>query len=222
MNNQWYNENENRMYPVSELVSGTDDSGANLLTGILCDLSVAGPVNLLTGAYLSMLVLTPDMLSISIASPAGGLVVGTWPRPVTPYEPYALEPVAGGTTGYAVFGMLAADLPTGRYMFSGPTQSGLDQRALRMLEAASVGSVARYGSAATKLKGIVQLQISQNLTWRYEGGVIKLGLVDKVQSDFVGPCDKSGVLDQCGLPPLRTMNGVQGDVNGVITLEVRS
>jgi hypothetical protein len=236
--NEWFNENENRMYPLAEYATGIANSGAAMPFGLVCDLVVTGPVNLLynagtqaAGAYVSMLTITPVMVSISIASHMGGLVAGSWKRPITPYQPMALQPVATGVSGYVVFGMMSEDLQSARYLFSGPGQSALDMKSMRMLEPAAVTSVCRYGSPAQKLVGTVKLEFSPDLVWNYQppgidpdypDGIIQVGLAANKQSAYVGPCDKTGILDQCGIPPIRTINGVQGDSNGIITIEVRN
>ena len=70
---QWYNENEGRSYPIDEFTT-QDDSSQLLPSNLIVDLSItADPIY--TNIYLSYIKVTSNVVSVSIASDTGGLLV---------------------------------------------------------------------------------------------------------------------------------------------------
>jgi len=218
----WLNQNELRRYPLREDSAATPVSGEFPPDGLVCDLSMTVPVAYRDIVCLRQFSVTDRLVSISLAT-AGtnvGLAVGSWPRPVEPYKPYTLTSIAAGVSGYVVFGIAAADMAATAGLFSPADPLLLDQRAVLPVESAQVTKFSKYGGSSAYLTGLVRLLAGDNIMISASGSVISIGLVPGARTDLVGPCDQHGAFDGCGGVPMRSINGVPGDVNGKITLEV--
>ncbi len=215
--NEWYNENELRSYPVVEDSSQTDVDGKALGFGLIADLAVSVPRDLGDDVYLSLIAITPALVSVSIASPAGGMLVGTYAQPVVPHVPLSLTPIVDDVSGFVVFGSDILDV-TGTFKFD-EDATPLEVRAVRQIDRLPVTAI-RQLATPTELEGIVDIVVSSNMAVRADGQQIIFSLIDEFREDFVGPCDKQGTLAGCGKPPIRLINNVGPDSEGKITIEV--
>lgn len=219
---EYYNENEFRSYPIYENTSRASiEDNIILSDNLLVDLAIVCPENL-TDFYLSSLVITPMLVSVSIAHSTGGLLVGTFTRPIVVYKPYALTPIQAMSSGYIVFGSGINNIVNYRFISNSTERSGLDPKTIKQIMTPVVMSLSRYQSLSKGLRGIVNLEPGPNVTIRFHEGKIKVGLIDGVRSSFVNPCDKKAIFTECGSPPIRTINGVGPDENGAITIEVKN
>lgn len=217
-----YSGNEMRAYPVYEGATQMAADGTGLPQDMIVDLALTVPRALLSSLYISALTVTPGIVSLAIASSSGGVFAGTFAQPVSPYRPYALTPIIGMASGHVVFGKgvtrTAAEL---RFLSTSLVTSGVDIRTVHPIESDVVLSIGRHLSLEQlKLKGIVKLETRDNVTIRYDGGKLLLGLTELNRYSFVGPCDRQAIFENCGGPPIRTINGVGPDENGAITIEV--
>jgi hypothetical protein len=220
---EFYNENEMMAYPLSGSTTQQGTDGAALPFSMLADLRMTVPRSLAGQLYVSAFTLTPFIVSVAIASPAGGVFAGTYARPVNPYAPYPLSPMLDMASGYVVFGGGILEQSDFRFMASGAAVSALDIKTTTPVEAAIVMSLGRYLSANDAgLQGVVKLQAGADVTIRYDNGRLKVGLKDTAMLKYVNPCDQQAVFNNCGGPPIRTINGVSPDSNGAITLEVNN
>ena len=222
--NELYNENEMRAYPLYENATQLCD-GARLPFGILAGMSLTVPRSTASSLYLASVAVSPALVSLSVACASGGVFAGAYRQPIIPYRPYALVPMLGTASGYVVFGTGALPSLAELYHFTSvsKTVSGLDPRVIHPIETAGVTSLGRYRTPESgALTGIVRLVPGSNMTIRWSGSAIVLGLVSDVKNNFVNPCDRQAIYDNCGGPPIRTINGVQPDIQGVLTLEVNN
>lgn len=219
---EWFNMNENRAYPIAEDATGTDNDGKQMPYALIADLGLTVPEDLLGEAFLRQLTITPTMISVSIAYSGGGLAVGTFAQPVIPHKAYMLTPVKDGVSGFIVFGHAATYITDPvSYTNDSKDQSAIEGNALSPIDGPGVTSFQRLnGDPENSLEGIIRIVPGSNITLDHDGNTIKIGLIDSVQTEFVGPCDKFAIFDACGGIPIRTINGVAGDENGIITLEV--
>lgn len=211
---EWLNENEGRSYPF------VDAGKQGIPDELVVDLIVSGPADDLVGAYLSSLVVRNNLISLSIAGPSGGLLVFTAASP-TPYAPLGMTPVRNGIGGYVSFG---AGMEAGTLLLERRDMSFdpvmVDPGCLRALDARTVTSIGKSGVRdEDSLRGIVNLEVSPNMTISHQDNVVTLGLREESRREFVSKCDKSAVFDECGRPPIRNISGVSPNEDGVIWLE---
>jgi hypothetical protein len=105
-------------------------------------------------------------------------------------------------------------------LFSASDPLLVDERATLPLESSLVTTVSKYGGDSTSLTGLIKIIAGDKVMVSSTGSTVNLGLTPGARSELVGPCDQSGAFDGCGGVPMRSINGVPGDANGKITLEV--
>jgi len=218
---EWYNENEGRAYPIREDAPRLDVAGRKLPDDILADLAISVPVSVLDTIYVSSVALSYSLVSVLVGTATEGLLVGAYPRPVPLYTPLPLVPLGADVSGFVVFGAGAEQFPDA-YRFATAAQTPLEARALRVFDTLPVKAVGKVGVEAL-LQGVIQLQFAGGAEWRYDAGTntIYIGLQEAVRGDFVGPCARANSIDGCGIPPIRSINGVTADSNGAIFIEVQ-
>lgn len=217
----WYNENEGRAYPIREDAPRLDELGRKLPDNLLVDLAASIPNTVLDTVYVSSLALSSRLVSVIIGTASEGLLAGTYVRPVPTYTPLPLVPLAGDVSGFVVFGSGIAGQDI-NYRFASAAQTPLEIRALRVFDALPVEAIGKIG-VADLLDGIIQLEFGTNVEWRFDVGsnTIYIGLQESVRDDFIGPCARAKSIAGCGIPPIRSINGVTADVNGAIFIEVQ-
>lgn len=212
---EFYNSNEMRSYPLRENCRQTE-----LPTDVIVDLMTTVPASQ-SSVFVSSVVITPALVSVALATAAGGVFAVTIAQPVKAYRPYALAPLIPMASGHIVFGS-GVSRPL-RFTSTSQERSAVDSRTLHVIDSNVVMSIGRHLSPdELKLKGVVKLLAGDNVTIRFADGRLKIGLTDLNRMLFVGPCDRQAIADNCGGPPIRTINGVQPDSQGTITLEVNN
>jgi len=218
---QWYNENEGRAYPVDEQATRLDDAGQRLPDDILVDLSIMVPPTHV-GAFVSSVRLSSTSVTIGISSPAGALLSGVFLRQdLQAYRAYGLTPVVPDVSGWVAFGSRNPSAAE-HYRFSGPQQSGLDARATRVVASVPVIKFLRLG-------GHAEQSADQIVNWASSSSVVVqrdpvatnkllLKLTPDAQVSVLGPCNAVAVRSACGVTPIRSINGVCADEDGIITL----
>jgi len=217
---QGYNENEGRSYPVSEMATKVDDAGKLLPDDILVDMGLMiDPAH--TDVYLSSLRITPKFVTLGISSSVSGLLVGTYAiTDVQAYKAYPLTAVVDNVSGWVVFGEHKATT-TETYAFSIPTQSRIELRAVKQIEALPVTSLSKLYGSDVKLQGIVKLRGGSGITLTKDpiySNRIRVNLDTAVGHNLVSPCNTPASRKLCGNTPFRTINGVPADEYGKITV----
>ena len=218
---EWLNENVSRAYPITEGATQVAVTGEQLPFDVIADLSVVAPRDESTSAFISMITITDNLVSISVAATASGLLVGTFPNSGLVGTVQSLSPVIDNASGFVTFGR-GIDTIRGSFIFTDAAAAGLDTRAVRAFDPLPVTSIAKLnGSELQKLTGIIALLEGPNIDIFEDGGNIIVELEEDIRDDFVGPCDRQAVFTTCGRPPLREINGVGPDVaDGKIIIEV--
>jgi hypothetical protein len=212
----WYNENEGRAYPIREDATLTSTNGDILPSDILADLCIAVPPEH-SDAFIGSVRITPSIVSISIRSTLSGLLLGTFNRnDLRPFSSYALTPVIPDVSGRVVFGTHRS-VTTEDYRFTAAAQTGLEQRAVKIIEALPVHRLLRYGgSTASYADGLVRLVAGNGI--EFDKDLVNNKIIVKLtagsQAIFVSPC----TAEPCGVQPVRRIAGVCPDENGRITL----
>jgi len=218
---QWYNENEGRAYPIREEATRRTITGLILPNDLIVDANVMVPP-VYTDLYFSSIRVTPSTISVGISCASGGLLIGTFPR--TTYRPYvamALTSIVEDATGWIVLGKhQATDLED--YRFNGYLQSGLETRVIRIVDRLPVRSLIRLGgNPLDYLGGVIRVVAGAGIRVEKDPGdpqKIIVKLTPEAAQAMSGPCNESASEDACGVPPLRSINGVCPDANGKITL----
>lgn len=222
MNTEWYNTNEHRKYPLASHVSTKDNDGDILPDSLIADLAVVynDAVPAEGGAYLSSLIIGPELVTISVSLGNAVLVSESFTKPVPIRKGLPLKANSISASGYVVFGIDINDA-TGNYRFNDATQSALDPKAARKFSALPITSLSVEGDSEEPLTDIVSLIAGSSIDIVHEGNnVVKLSLKPADRQVFLGPCDNAVSPDGCGPAPLRKINGVGPDNNGNLFIEV--
>jgi hypothetical protein len=216
----WYNENEGRAYPMREDSPRIDALGRKLPDDIIADASIVTPDGLEDDVFLLTVSLTPALVTLVIGTATQGLLVGTFPKPLTLYRPLPLDPLTDNVSGFVVLGHGAAAYQ-GTYSFNDAASTPFAVKALHTFDALPIPFIGKIGSPA-QILDLIEIQTNGNVQVRYDSGTntIYLSLIESVRDAFVGPCAKGDSISGCGIPPIRSINGVTADGNGAITLEV--
>jgi hypothetical protein len=214
---QWYNENEGRQYPLASTATQISDAGIPLPTDILADLAVMVPT-LYTGVRIGSLRLTANMVTVSIVSDQGGLLIGTHLLQTTePYRAYPLTALQTNCSGWVVYG----NHPTQTvedYRFATALQSALEQRAIRYCDPPLVSDIVRKGNTTDQAAtGVIRLTAGTGVTITrdpVDPHNIIVRLNPDMKAKLSGPCNQNA----SSLPPIRRLNGVAADETGTITL----
>lgn len=248
-NNHWYNLNEQRYYPLDDVASAMSDQGQLLPSALIVDLRLRWPIELGKYAFLSAVSLTSQLVTVLIEvtdtldnSPASSTLIAgvTLPRAeLTLNRTYSLQSFHAGAGGFIVIGN--DQLPPYSGRFSSPNQSLLTPRAARPSRRPPILSLG-LENAATALTGLVNLvavsplkisRETRTISGKETDNVLVFslfqpaaeianvgGVARSVFSEFAGPCGKRVGSRTCGDPqPIESINGVQPDCNGVITLD---
>ena len=222
MSLNWYDENEGRSYPLAEFSTQEDQEGRELPTDLVVDLTMSLPEEYLDSVRVAAVGVRGGVPSITVAAKVGGedVTLLSATQRVSPYEPLALNPLVNDVAGLVVFGngiLHVGDL----YLFDEVGQSGVALRAVRGTRSPAVTSIAVEGHE--KIVDVLTLLAGDNLEIAADpdnDNRILLSLLPRARANFVGPCDRTAEsVSGCGLPPLRTINGVGPDGDGIITVE---
>jgi hypothetical protein len=221
---EWYNENGGRGYPIAEEATRVDDNGRRMPDDILVDMGILVPPEH-KDLYVSSVRITRRTLSIGVSSPVSGVLIGTYARSdIAPLRAFPLTSVTDDVAGWVVFGnhFLRPTVVDAYHRFSAPSQSGLEQRVMRLVESLPVTSLQRYGGQSTRtVDKVVELRAGGALIverHETEEDTIVIRLAPGAGTRFAGPCLVDAVKEKCGVPPMRSINGVCPDEDGKITV----
>ena len=198
-----------------------DDAGIQLPDSLLVDLGILVPQGL-TGVQVSSMYVSAALISVSIACDQGGLLTATFLRTnIIPYRAYPLNPVVPNASGWVVFGSVPENY-TRYHHFSTAAQALLEMRAVRVVSPPGVSSFQRSDGDGTQIAtNIVALRGNDAVTIKrdpYDSQNILIGLSPGYQARFAAPCTIAAESSSCGVPPVRSINNVKPDENGIITI----
>lgn len=245
-NNNWYNLNEQRDYPVDDTASAISDSDLRLPSSLVTDLRLRWPVELGRYAFISAAAVTPGIVTVMIevsetpnnTPNTATLIAGISVPKVELLQgrTYVLETFQDKVGGFIVFGSGTEENYSGK--FSSPEQTLLTARAARAIRQPPIPSI-RTSQSAAKLTGLINLTAAEPLFLSKETRVIdgvefdnvivfklqerpNTDAQDSVFSEFAGDCGKRTGSRSCTDPqPVETINGVQPDCDGIITLDFK-
>lgn len=223
VNPEWHNENALRAYPLA------DDCPASavLPPWLLADLRVTADRRY-TRVFLSSAYVSPALVSIGISGQEGdaapvGLLVRTVTRDeLEPGRAYALERVDGKACGTVVFGTIPSDAAGFKLNF-GATEATFAEAAVLRAAAPGVEALvdAEHGLRAS---GIIDL--SGNAEFRTardpaDPQTVIITLDDLYRDLTTSVCSSAPSFERCGMTPVKSINGVAPDADGLLTLRFR-
>lgn len=167
-NQDFFDLNESRPWPLSDEATGVDDDGKRLPSRFIADLHLSFPLSAGRRAMLSAVTITRKIATVTIlatekpSSTAGfvPLAAVSIAKPIDAHRMYPLEALFPGAGGWIVFGSTAADENDDAEEYSGrfltPAQSILLPSTARAYESLPIVDMARLGNF-TKLTGLVRL-----------------------------------------------------------------
>lgn len=249
INKGWYNQNENRSYPVDESATGKGTGDLRIPNSILSAVKISYPVSRGKFAYISSIGVTKHRASITFSasdnwdgsdsSPLG--VVAITASEFVDHQSFEIEGQSTGVAGWVVFGSEVFGGLEYTSRFSGPSQSHLVPRAYRAYKDFPVSSVSRSGldlmSGLVNLVGTSPVEVvsGKRLLDGEETDVIVIQLEQgRTSSDqgatsrpapmqsFIGKCEKRVESLNCGgIDPIYSVNSVSSNCNGNINIEFR-
>lgn len=239
-NNDWYNLNAQRPWPLDDTATLVDDAGQRLPHELLADLQLRWPETYGERAWLSALTVSPYLVTAVFLAASGSyqpLATLRATRPLTAGRHYDLEPLAAGVGGWIVLGAGCERITTTQtYRFTAPSQSLLQLRSAHYYRALPVHSLGKL-HAAQALVDLVRLQGGNDVevvreTREIHGvlrdvAVIRLaddltaGFTRNLLEEYSGPCGRRPESRNCGTPePIEYVNNVAPDCCGLLTLEI--
>jgi hypothetical protein len=232
------NLNDIRAYPLADTASRRADDGSVLPESVLNDCHVWWPDTYGDVGFVSSVTVSPNLVTLTIAAydstttEVTVLAAVQMPRPVVPYHSYALEAMQLGVGGWAAPGRIPESMTgVNTWLFSDFSAARLLPRLAQAYPTGGVTSLGKDDSNEV-LTGRVRLMAGSNLTveegYRYVNGLftrcIVFGLneaqLPELYELFAGPCGKRPESGTCDRDPIRTINRVEPDCNGLLYLEV--
>lgn len=238
-NQNWYNLQSTRRYPLDEVSTGYDDAGQLIRDDILVDCHILFPQTLGACLYVQGITVSAGIVSVvfgvtSIAGALSGEAVAyvSVPQPVRPNINYDIVGLKPGVNGWVTFGN-GVDVPfSGRYSTS--VQTAVLPRCARAYKPLPVTSLAKQG-VADVLDGLIKITGQSPVTAtketitvnnvEYPALVLRLNKQENVDgfnpfSAYLGPCAQRPESGTCGKPGITSINGIEPDCHGNINIAV--
>lgn len=238
-NQNWYDLQEGRRYPLDDRGTGVDDAGELIRDNILVDCHIKFPAEYGNYPYVSGLTVTGAIVTavISAAENEEGdnskiLCAVSVPKPITLSRNYAVTPIATGVAGWVAFGSGCAENFSGKY--STPKQTLIALRNARPYRQMPVQSLGKFG-LPDALQDIININAAAPVIAEYadveiEGKQTKAvvfslrGQFDDTEDqplrEFLGPCGARPESGTCPKEPILTINGIKPDCAGNININV--
>jgi len=222
---QWYNENEGRSYPLAEAATKLTDNGQLLPNDIIVDMGLMLRPDYPT-AYLSYLRITSHIVTVGVCYGARRcLFLGTYARSsIIAYKAYPLIPsmIVDDISGWIAFGSHTAT-SIENYAFSSMTQSAIERRAITIIDRVPVSRLTRYnGTIDQWVNKTVRLVAGSGVSIRLDplnSQRILIGMTDDLANAMCNKCNQGANESSCGTAPMRCIDGVCPDANGLLTIE---
>lgn len=237
-NQNFYNLQESRRYPLDDTATGTDDDGARLQDNILVDCYLRFPEAAGKFAYVGGITVTANLVTVTFlaadapdASPTSftPLAAVTLVKPVVEGRQYPVEALYPGTGGWVTFGGGILEAFVAR--FSSPQQALVAHRCARWYRTLPIPSIGKL-FRATALTGLVTIKGGTDVAVVKETveieGLEREALVFRLTqeiparntlAEFVGPCSTRPESNNCEKPGVEFVNDVGPDCAGNLEIE---
>ena len=235
-NQNFYNLNSVRSYPLDDRATRIGDNGERLPNNIIVDASVRFPAHLGEYAYVSSLAVTKTLVTATLlacpdidssSATFTPLAAVTARKPLQSGRHYALDALYPGVGGWIVFGDVDEEFSV---RFSTPRQSLLLPRCARPYRKLPVETVRKLG-VASSLTGVVTIKGGSDIEVvadeRRIDGVNRKVIVVRLNSFsgrrnvldvYKGPCGQRPESENCDKPGVEFLNTVRPDCNGNIDI----
>lgn len=234
-NQNWYDLQATRRYPLDDKSTGVDDAGAFIRDSVLVDCHIRFPDTLGLYAYIQGITVAPALVTIVFGvgnhpedTNGPSIAALSLPRTSAQNVNYELTPLQPGVAGWAVLGAGITEEFVGRY--TTPQQTLISQRCARAYRTLPVTSLGKI-NVATSLQGIVAVTGQSPVTAKAEKVTVNGAEVDAIVfrlegelqtfnplQVFQGPCGQRPESGTCPKPPIETINGVSPDCDGNINI----
>lgn len=240
-NQNWYDLQASRRYPLDERSTGLDDAGQFIHDDILVDCHIRFPEPLGQYMFVQGITVSPNIVTVvfgvavDLADTAPTSVAAiSLPRNTPQNVNHSVVPLVAGVAGWIAFGPGLDEEFVGRY--STPLQTLISQRCARPYRPLPISSLGKL-NVATSLTGIVTLSAQNPVTATYIPKTAANALtventpVDSILfqlegetqafnplKEFLGTCGQRPESGTCPRPPIATINGISPDCNGNIDL----
>jgi hypothetical protein len=235
-NQNWYDLQSGRRYPLDDRSTGVDDAGSPIEDDVLADCHLRFPSTLGAHAFVQGITVTPALVTVifgvaetledtegpSIAAlsvPRATLAAGV---------NYTVRPLVPGVAGWVAFSQGIHESFVGRY--STPIQTLIAPRCARPYTPLPIPTLGKQ-NLATSLEGLVTLLGVPPVEAFYDEVTIEgnparaivFRLLTEFNGDnpletFLGACGERPESGTCPKPPIETINGVSPDCDGNINL----
>lgn len=235
-NQNWYDLQASRRYPLDEISTGVDDAGELLRDSILVDCHFRFPSTLGAYAFVQGITVTATLVTVVIgvaetidAAASTSVAVLNLPRAsIAQSVHYPVRPLIAGVAGWFVFGAGIEELFTSRY--STARQSLLSPRCARPYTPLPISSLKKTGQN-TALQGLVKVTAEAPVVCTLEEATVDnetvqalvFRLVGEISGAnalqyFLGPCGQRPESNTCRKPAVETINGIYPDCDGNISV----
>ena len=233
-NQNWYDLQAGRRYPLDDRCSGLDNAGNLIDDSILLDCHIKFPESLGDEAYVQSITVSPTLVSLLIGVTDGTndttIAALSVPKPVTTNKNYAVTPLTAGVAGWAVFGAGIANSFVARY--DTPAQSRILSRCARAYAPLPVQTIGKLGLGSA-LSGVVNIEAIAPIIVEQKKLTIKGKLVNALEfslaetfastsdnplSYFLSPCGQRPESGTCPAQPIETINDISPDCDGNINI----
>ena len=170
-NQNWYNLQSTRRYPLDDKSTGDDDSGNPIRDDIIVDCHIRYPAALGEYLFVQAINITPNLITILFglapsleATSAPTVATITIDKPAERNVNYSITPFMPGISGWVAFGPGIETNFTGRY--STPMQTFIGQRNARPYRELPIPTIGKAGLSAA-LQGIVNLVAEEPIVATY-------------------------------------------------------
>lgn len=235
-NQNWYDLQAGRRYPLDDRSTGVDDAGAFIQDDVLVDCHLRFPSTLGNYVFVQGITVTPALVTVvfgvaeelsSIDCPS--LAAITVPKTaLAEGVNYTLNPLLPGVAGWVAFGPGVQEQFVGRY--STPAQTLIASRCGRPYAPLPIPSLGKQ-NLATSLQGLISVLGVPPVEAFYDevtiDGNAAKAIVFRLATEFngtnplqtfLGACGERPESGTCPKPSLETINGVPPDCDGNINL----
>jgi len=236
-NQNWYDLQAGRRYPLDDRSTGVDDAGGPIEDDVLADCHLRFPSTLGAHAFVQGITVTPALVTIVIgvaedleATDGASIAAITVPRAaLSAGVNYTLNPLVPGVAGWVAFGPGIQEAFVGRY--STPIQTLISPRCARPYTPLPIPTMGKQ-NLATSLQGLISIQGIPPVEAFYDEVTIdgnqERAIVFRLLTEFnganplqtfLGTCGERPESDTCPKTPIATINGVSPDCDGNINLD---
>lgn len=235
-NQNWYDLQSGRRYPLDDRSTGIDDAGGPIEDDVLADCHLRFPSTLGNYAFVQSITITPALVTVvfgvaeELTDTEGPTIAAlTVPKlSLSAGVNYTVQPLVAGVAGWVAFGQGVQEHFIGRY--STPAQTLISPRCARPYTPLPIPTLGKQ-QLATSLQGLISILGIPPVEAFYDEVTIDgnpaKAIVFRLMTQFnntnplqtfLSACGERPESGTCPKVPLETINGVPPDCDGNINL----